>query len=58
MFKNLLQAIIDRIKGCQHEWEEIGKINWTHPKYPDYVMGNTWTYRCKKCCESKIISNK
>jgi len=59
MLKQLLQAIIDRIKPCEHEWILLDKVKKTDMYY-ERVLNSyyTWTYRCKKCCESKTISNK
>ena len=54
MLKQLLQAIIDRIKPCEHEWELIDEQDVFGFEYLEKI----WTYRCKKCCKTKVIDNK
>jgi len=61
MLKQLLQAIIDRIKPCEHEWELLVKIernasNLTYWQTPVYKESDI--YRCKKCGKTKVIDNK
>lgn len=53
----LLEAIIKRISPCEHEWDLLN----TSKVYLTYNTNFTWleyTYRCKKCCERKLISTK
>ena len=55
MFKQLLQAIIDRIKPCQHEWQQIRNI--TNVTRNGDTCGFEDVYRCIKCCKSKKIKS-
>lgn len=52
---NYINAKALAVKGCEHDWEKLFERTMTSRINP----GNEWeefTYRCKKCCVSKIIS--
>ena len=53
---NYINARAKRIRPCEHDWELIEKAEFTSRLNPTFCW-NKWTYRCKKCCESKIIEN-
>ena len=56
-----MRWLIDYIRSCfcKHDWELLQNAEvWD--KYsvkPTYPIGGKWTYRCKKCCRSKVIKN-
>jgi len=60
-----MRWLINYIRSCfcKHEWELLDKIEvyddrdcWGKTVKP-YTVGKKWTYRCKKCGESKTLRN-
>lgn len=56
-----MRWLIDYIRSCfcKHDWELLQSANvyQRHINKIAYPIGGEWTYRCKKCCRSKIIKN-
>ena len=54
----MIRRLLQRLLGwpCDHDWELIGEGKRSR-NYESGLTRSTywWTYRCKKCCESRTV---